>query len=318
MIARADVADAAQMQSLLQQVNERFGPIHGVIHAAGIAGGGMMQHKAPESAAGVMNSKITGALALASLLKEQPPDFVVFCSSVTAILGGFGQADYCAANAFLDAFAQRYDRRKPFTVAINWDTWAEVGMAVNTELPADLAAARAEALQNAILPREGMEAFGRILNGDLAQVVVSTRDWRQRLELETTAVAARDEEEKAKPVAATTQYSRPELTADYAAPENEVEKSLAEIWTELFGVAPIGRHDNFFELGGHSLLATRLISRARDAFQTALTLKSFFEKPTIAEMAEAILEKMVGEKDADMVNRLLAELEAEPAATASS
>ena len=318
MIARADVADAAQMQSLLQQVNERFGPIHGVIHAAGIAGGGMMQHKAPEIVAGVMNSKITGALALASLLKEQPPDFVVLCSSVTAILGGFGQADYCAANAFLDAFAQRGDHRKPFTVAINWDTWAEVGMAVNTELPADLAAARVEALQNAILPREGMQAFGRILNGDLAQVVVSTRDWRQRLELETTAVAARDEEEKQKPVAATTQYSRPELTADYAAPENEVEKSLAEIWTELFGVAPIGRHDNFFELGGHSLLATRLISRARDAFQTALTLKSFFEKPTIAEMAEAILEKMVGEKDADMVNRLLAELEAEPAATASS
>ena len=97
-----------------------------------------------------------------------------------------------------------------------------------------------------------------------------------------------------------------------------MEKSLAEIWTELFGVAPIGRHDNFFELGGHSLLATRLISRARDTFQTTLTLKSFFEKPTIAEMAEAILEKMVGEKDADMVNRLLAELEAEPAATASS
>ncbi len=319
LIVRADVADAAQMQALLQQANERFGPIHGVIHAAGIAGGGMMQHKAPEIAAGVMNSKTTGALALASLLKEQPPDFVVLCSSVTSILGGFGQADYCAANAFLDAFAQRCDHRKPFTVAINWDTWAEVGMAVNTELPADLAAARAEALQSAILPREGMEAFGRILNGDLSQVVVSTRDWRQRLELETTAVATRDEEEKAMPVAApTTQYSRPDLTADYAAPENEVEKSLAEIWTELFGVAPIGRHDNFFELGGHSLLATRLISRARDTFQTTLTLKSFFEKPTIAEMAETILEKMIGEKDTNMLNRLLAELEAEPAATASS
>ncbi|MFQ5626703.1 MAG: SDR family NAD(P)-dependent oxidoreductase, partial [Methyloligellaceae bacterium] len=135
MVARADVADLQQMQETIRQAEERFGRIHGVIHAAGIAGGGMLQNKAPEAAMRVMAPKVKGTLVLAALLKDAKPDFIVLCSSINSILAGFGQGDYCGANAFLDAFAQRTDGNSPFTVAINWDTWAEVGMAVNTEIP---------------------------------------------------------------------------------------------------------------------------------------------------------------------------------------
>jgi amino acid adenylation domain-containing protein len=76
-----------------------------------------------------------------------------------------------------------------------------------------------------------------------------------------------------------------------AAPRNEVEQRLVEIWGEVLKARHVGIHENFFtDLGGHSLLATQLISRVRDAFQIDLPLRRLFEAPTIAELAVAIEE----------------------------
>jgi len=69
------------------------------------------------------------------------------------VLGGFGQVDYCAANAFLDEFAHRNTSiNGQFTVAINWDTWQEVGMAVNTAVPDELKSG--EEKQNGLCPQK--------------------------------------------------------------------------------------------------------------------------------------------------------------------
>jgi amino acid adenylation domain-containing protein len=76
--------------------------------------------------------------------------------------------------------------------------------------------------------------------------------------------------------------------ADYVAPRNEVEAAVAEMCAELLGVPRVGVHDSFFELGGHSLLATQLISRIREAFQVELPLRTLFENPTVAALAESI------------------------------
>ena len=67
---------------------------------------------------------------LEKLLANSPPDFIVLASSISAFLGEFGQVDYCAANAFLDAFAQAKACTAQRVISINWDTWEEVGMAV--------------------------------------------------------------------------------------------------------------------------------------------------------------------------------------------
>ena len=66
------------------------------------------------------------------------------------------------------------------------------------------------------------------------------------------------------------------------------EQLLAQIWSEVLKVEPIGIHDNFFELGGHSLLATQVVSRIRAAFQTELPLRSLFEMPTIESLAKVV------------------------------
>ncbi|MGE0127971.1 MAG: SDR family NAD(P)-dependent oxidoreductase [Blastocatellales bacterium] len=133
LVLSADVADKAQMRDAVAQASERFGPIHGVIHSAGVAGGGMIQLKTPEAAASVLAPKVQGTRALEEIFKDQKLDFLALCSSRSSILGGFGQADYCAANAFLDAFAHYHNARSDtFTVSINWAGWQEVGMRVDT------------------------------------------------------------------------------------------------------------------------------------------------------------------------------------------
>jgi phthiocerol/phenolphthiocerol synthesis type-I polyketide synthase E len=131
MVVSADTANLEQMRDVLQQTRERFGALHGVIHAAGVPGGGLIQLKSPEAAQAIQSPKLEGVLVLDSLLTGETLDFFVLCSSLTSILGAIGQVDYCAANAFMDAFALYKTRRDGmFTVSINWDAWAEVGMAV--------------------------------------------------------------------------------------------------------------------------------------------------------------------------------------------
>jgi amino acid adenylation domain-containing protein len=128
-VVAADVTDAAAMRRLLAEVRQRSGRIDGVIHAAGVPGGGLMQVRTPEAAAAVLAPKVLGTQVLAELLAEEPPDFLVLCSSLTALAGGPGQFDYAAANAFLDAFAQSMSGELP-VVAINWDSWRGVGMSL--------------------------------------------------------------------------------------------------------------------------------------------------------------------------------------------
>jgi amino acid adenylation domain-containing protein/FkbM family methyltransferase len=78
----------------------------------------------------------------------------------------------------------------------------------------------------------------------------------------------------------------------YVAPRNPVEEELAAMWSEILGIEGIGVEDNFFLMGGHSLLATQAISRIREAFHVQLPLRSIFETPTVAGLAEKIVENI--------------------------
>lgn len=130
MIIKVDVTDELQMKVEIDAVYNKYGGIDGVIHAAGIAGGGMIAMQSKEKTEEVMLPKVKGALVLEAVLRNERLDFFVLCSSTIAVLGGIGQVDYCSANSYLDSFAHYYRKKyKVQAVSINWDEWTDTGMA---------------------------------------------------------------------------------------------------------------------------------------------------------------------------------------------
>jgi phthiocerol/phenolphthiocerol synthesis type-I polyketide synthase E len=130
------------VRALRDEAIARFGRIDGIVYAAGVAGGGMAEIKDRSAAQNVLRPKIAGTLALRDAFAGQALDFVVLCSSVTAVAGGFGQVDYCAANAFLDAHAGSDHGWNARVVSVNWGAWGEVGMAAESSAPAGFRAFR--------------------------------------------------------------------------------------------------------------------------------------------------------------------------------
>ncbi|MQP66431.1 SDR family NAD(P)-dependent oxidoreductase [Niveispirillum sp. SYP-B3756] len=124
----ADTGDAAQMAGAVAVARARFGRIDGVIHAAGLPGATTLDRLTMDEARAVIAPKVAGAAALIDLLRDDPPDFLVFCSSLAAVRPTVGQGHYAAANAVLDALAQTPDAPMPI-LSVNWNSWRTVGMA---------------------------------------------------------------------------------------------------------------------------------------------------------------------------------------------
>ena len=78
------------------------------------------------------------------------------------------------------------------------------------------------------------------------------------------------------------------LQESYVPPRHSTEQQIADVWAQVLNLERVGIHDNFFELGGHSLLATQIIARLRKVFTVELTLRTFFEAPTIGDLGERI------------------------------
>jgi NAD(P)-dependent dehydrogenase (short-subunit alcohol dehydrogenase family)/acyl carrier protein len=138
-LASVDVGDEAQLAAFLAQYeSEAWPPIRGVVHAAGTVRDRLLAQLTWAEMAEVLHAKVTGGWLLHKLLPDV--DFLVFFSSIGALLGQPGQANYAAANAFLDALAHRLRKGQALSqqpalpgqrtvLSINWGPWAGVGFA---------------------------------------------------------------------------------------------------------------------------------------------------------------------------------------------
>ncbi|WP_323767611.1 type I polyketide synthase [Antarctobacter sp.] len=128
MVLAADVCNLGQMQHVRRTVEDRFGPITGVIHGAGVIDDAPLLSKTPASVEDVFTPKIHGAQVLGEVFPDGALEWMALFSSSSTVTAPAGQVDYVAANEFLNAFA-RARTGKTRVVAINWGIWNEVGMA---------------------------------------------------------------------------------------------------------------------------------------------------------------------------------------------
>ncbi len=127
LAAAVDVSDVDGLRALRAAVLDRFGRLDGIVHAAGIAGGGLIETRDLADMRAVLAPKVAGTVALRAVFGADELDFVSLFSSVTGTAGGLAETDYCAANAYLDAHASAGGWRAPVR-SLGWAGWLEVGM----------------------------------------------------------------------------------------------------------------------------------------------------------------------------------------------
>jgi acyl transferase domain-containing protein/thioesterase domain-containing protein/acyl carrier protein len=280
VILDADISNFEECKKIIDAVHNQFGALNGVVHAAGIAGGGLVQFKTSEMANKVFAPKIEGTYILSHLLQNTVLDFFLMCSSASSVIGEASQVDYCSANACLDAFTTtKIFKKVDLCAAINWNTWREVGMALETERPLDISSFDRN---NDISPQEGAIIFKDTLANKLKQAIVSTYDIYSYIHSANKGMPTDTS------LSLTDRQNILGVDENYAPPTNEIEIALVEIWQNVLGIDRIGVHDSFSALGGHSLMALRLLNLIEKKFNVKIGLKKLLDGKTIYELAKAI------------------------------
>jgi acyl transferase domain-containing protein/aryl carrier-like protein len=127
VVARTDVSEERQLAEVLDNIHRFMPPVRGVVHAAMVLDDGFLFQLDEERFKKVMAPKAVGAWNLHTQTLTCPLDFFVLFSSVTSLIGNPGQANYCAANAFLDALAHYRRALNLPALTINWGAIGEVG-----------------------------------------------------------------------------------------------------------------------------------------------------------------------------------------------
>ncbi|MEV0232196.1 SDR family NAD(P)-dependent oxidoreductase [Nonomuraea sp. NPDC050786] len=171
-----DVGDPEALAAVVDEVQRRFGPVNGVVHSAGIAGGGLMELRDIAAMRRVLHPKAAGTLAIEEVFADRAPlDFLLLFSSTAGLSGLYGSADYAAANAFLDAHSLSRVADQRHTVSVQWAGWAEVGMLARSS-SAPVALAKHHVRTAAIEPSTGPAGDDDVVIG-LDVVRTPGQDW---------------------------------------------------------------------------------------------------------------------------------------------
>jgi NAD(P)-dependent dehydrogenase (short-subunit alcohol dehydrogenase family) len=290
-IGVADASDSDALARCIASAEAAWGPITGVVHAAGISDGAALANTTAQSLDVLLDAKVGGLHVLLERLGGRPLDFVALISSINAAVGNAGTVGYTAANAYFDSFVN--SSRVPAgwrAVSIAFDAWSEIGMATKVEVPKAERDRRRAYVAAGITPREGVDAFARVLASGLPYALVSPFDFEglmRRRRRRDAATAGTSTRASSRPTDSSSDAPTSSEGARYDL-DGGVEARIAAVWRDLIGLDSIGLDDNFFELGGHSLLATRVLARVSDMFGVQVSLRTLFEAPTIREFAAIV------------------------------
>ncbi|MEZ4732264.1 MAG: type I polyketide synthase [Caldilineaceae bacterium] len=191
-IAQGDVSRAADIAAALAAIDPQF-PLSGVVHAAGLLADAILFNQRWSQFEQVLRPKVWGAWHLHSLIDASQSDradavpnldFFVLFSSAAGLLGNRGQANYAAANAFLDGLAHYRRARGLPAQSINWGAWSEVGLAADLMQRPQETGLKFKG-HKAMTPAQGVAAFAEALAQNMtqnrAQVGILPIDWAEFL-----------------------------------------------------------------------------------------------------------------------------------------
>ena len=298
LVLPGDVSRREDVEAALEQIDALLPPLRGVLHAAGVLDDGVLLQQTPERFAPVMAAKVDGAWHLHELTRARRLDFFVLFSSVASLLGSPGQANYSAANAFLDALAAHRHAAGLPALSINWGPWADVGMAA---AGTDTDRRRRDAQGVQLIPLdEGTRALGHLLAGSDAQVAVWPADWprflsRHSAGAEPPVLRAIARETSAAPKApgerAARQAGDLRKQVETAPPTERAALVLGHLREQvarvlgLHSAGALSTGQNLLDLGMDSLMAVELRNRLESSCSVTLAAGLLFEHPTIDALA---------------------------------
>jgi acyl transferase domain-containing protein len=291
---QADVSDRARLEQVLAEMKTTMPPLRGVVHAAGVLDDGVLRQQTWERFARVLAPKATGAWHLHELTRDAHLDFFVLFSSLAALVGAPGQANYAAANAFLDGLAHHRRAEGLAALSINWGAWADIGMAA--ALDTSHQRRRAAGGIGLMAPSDGVRAFEALRTCDLAQAVVAPIDWPAFLRQFPPPGAPRffalmsHGERRGTP-------DTVDLTARLAGidPESRLGVLVAHVTEQVVRVigldaSAVDTQQPLTEMGLDSLMAVELKNRLEAGAGQPLPASLAFDHPTVEALATFLAE----------------------------
>lgn len=287
---QADLGSPAGVEALFARILRTSSRLDGIIHSAGMIKDGLLLRKSDDEFLGVLEPKVAGTYHLDRASRDLDLDFFALFSSVAGSLGNLGQADYAAANAFMDRFSIYREElrmkglRKGRTISINWPLWRTGGMHVDS---ATLAWMRRTTGLVPLDAQAGIQAFRKSLASGSPRVMVLHGDAPKLRGLLTPPVS-----EVRPPVAkapGTTSSSQGSSSAEDAGVMQEFLKR------EFSAVLKIPVHEldpkaQFDQVGIDSILAVNLTARLEETFGP-LSKTLLFEYQTLSILANHLARK---------------------------
>ncbi|MEG7378241.1 amino acid adenylation domain-containing protein [Bacillus subtilis] len=286
-----DVSDQRAVRRLMKEIKEKYGTLNGIIHGAGSIKDHFIVQKSNEEFQEVLQPKVSGLLHVDECSKDFPLDFFILFSSVSGSLGNAGQADYAAANTFMDAFAA-YRRslavsKKRFgsTISFNWPLWEEGGMQVGAEVEQRML----KTMGMVPMPTDSaLEAFYQGIASNKPQVfVMEGQLQKMKQKLLSTGTTAKRKEQK---------------NADQA--HGQIQKLEASLIQMVGAILKVNNDDidvntELSEYGFDSVTFTVFTNQINEAYQLELTPTIFFEYGSIQSLTEYVMTSHPGELNQD-------------------
>ncbi|WP_421671939.1 type I polyketide synthase [Saccharopolyspora spinosa] len=313
-VLACDVTDRDELAAVLAAVPTEY-PLSAVVHTAGVGTPANLAETTLAQFADVLSAKVVGAANLDRLLGGQPLDAFVLFSSISGVWGAGGQGAYSAANAYLDALAERRRACGRPATCIAWGPWAGAGMAVQEGNEAHLRRRGLVPME----PQSALFALQQALSQRETAITVADVDW-ERFAASFTAARPRpllEEIVDLRPDTETEEkHGAGELGQQLAAlPPAERGHLLLEV--VLAETASTLGHDSaeavqpdrtFAELGFDSLTAVELRNRLNAVTGLRLPPTLVFDHPTPLALSEQLVPALVAEPD-NGIESLLAELD---------